>query len=67
VSPPPTETVERHLIGAWPLGLDLRSVRSPVAPNRLEAMQMIVIGLDVHKQSVTRSPSTRPGGRSPRR
>ena len=31
----------------------LRSVRSPVAPNGLEAMQMIVIGLDVHKQSVT--------------
>ena len=27
--------------------------RSPVAPNGLEAMQMIVIGLDVHKQSVT--------------
>ena len=24
-----------------------------VAPNGLEAMQMIVIGLDVHKQSVT--------------
>ena len=34
----------------WPR---LRSVRSPVAPNGLEAMQMIVIGLDVHKQSVT--------------
>src|SRR5207302_7439410 len=34
----------------WPR---LRSVRSPVAPNGLEARAMIVIGLDVHKQSVT--------------
>ena len=34
----------------WPR---LRSVRSPVAPNGLEAREMIVIGLDVHKQSVT--------------
>ena len=33
----------------WPR---LRSVRSPVASNGLEAMEMIVIGLDVHKQSV---------------
>jgi hypothetical protein len=32
VSPPPTETVERDLIGAW-LSPRLRSVRSPVAPN----------------------------------
>jgi hypothetical protein len=32
VSPPPTETVERDLIGAW-LPPRLRSVRSPVAPN----------------------------------
>ena len=31
----------------------MRSVRSPVAPNGLEARAMIVIGLDVHKQSVT--------------
>jgi hypothetical protein len=53
VSPSPTETVERDLIGAW-LSSRLRSVRSPVAPKRrLEAMQMIVIGADVHKQSAT--------------
>jgi hypothetical protein len=31
----------------------LRSVRSPVARNGLEARPMLVIGLDVHKQSVT--------------
>ena len=46
------ETAERDLIGAWQLPR-LRSVRSPVAPNGLEAREMIVIGLDVHKQSVT--------------
>jgi transposase len=52
VSPPPTETVERDLIGAWPLA----SIEvCPLAgrPNGLEAMQMIVIGLDVHERSVT--------------
>jgi hypothetical protein len=52
VSPPPTETVERDLIGAW---LSASSEVCPLAghPNGLEAMQMIVIGLDVHKRSVT--------------
>src|SRR5205085_10699042 len=46
------ETVERDLIGAW-LSPRLRSVRSPVAPNGEEARWMIVIGVDVHKRSVT--------------
>jgi transposase len=52
VSPPPTETVERDLIGAWPLA----SIEvCPLAgrPNGMEARRMIVIGVDVHKQSVT--------------
>ena len=31
----------------------LWSVRSSVAPNGLEARSVIVIGLDVHEQSVT--------------
>ena len=46
------ETAERDLIGAWLLPR-LRSVRSPVAPNVEEAIWMIVIGVDVHKQSLT--------------
>jgi len=46
------ETAERDLIGAWLLPR-LRSVRSPVAPTVEEAVLMIVIGVDVHKQSVT--------------
>src|SRR5205085_2469656 len=46
------ETAERDLIGAWLLPR-LRSVRSPVAPALEEAVRMIVIGVDVHKQSLT--------------
>src|SRR5260370_39832623 len=46
------ETAERDLIGAW-LSPRLRSVRSPVAQRLLEASGMIVVGVDVHKQSVT--------------
>ena len=48
------ETVERDLIGAWQLP-QVRSVRSPVAPffPLLEAMAMIVVGVDVHKYSLT--------------
>jgi len=49
------ETVERDVIGAW-LSSRLRSVRSPVAPTALEAMLMIVVGLDVSKE-LTANPS----------
>jgi hypothetical protein len=53
VSPPPIETVERDLIGAWPLA-SIEVCRLAGRPERqLEAMLMIVIGLDVHKHSVT--------------
>ena len=46
------ETVERDLIGAWPCAL---SEACPLVgrPQRLEAPQMIVIGVDVHKHSVS--------------
>src|SRR5262249_60513480 len=43
---------ERDLIGAWQLPR-VRPVRSPVAPTVNEADQMIVIGVDVHKHSLT--------------
>jgi transposase len=53
VSPSPTETVERDLIGAWPLASIEVCPLAGRPQRQLEAMQMIVIGLDVHKQSVT--------------
>jgi hypothetical protein len=46
------ETAERDLIGAWQLPR-LRPVRSSVAPTVKEAIPMIVIGVDVHKHSLT--------------
>src|SRR5262249_57299551 len=51
---------ERDLIGAWQLPR-VRPVRSPVAPTVNEADQMIVIGVDVHKHSLTAVAVDEPG------